>query len=315
MPSVIEWWLLVLFFAIVIMVLSIDLVWLKGGRNHRVSTREALGWSLVWIGLALIFNVILWWSLYATHGVDIANRKSLEFFTGYLIEKSLSVDNLFVFIMIFHYFEIKVEQQRKLLLYGVISAILMRLVIILFGIWLVNRFDWIFYVFGILLLMSAVRLLFFDDDSHSLDNNVIMKISRRLFRVSHEKQDNRFFFMKNNKLYITPLLMAIIFIEFSDLIFAVDSIPAVFAITRDPIIVFTSNVFAILGLRAMYFLMANMNEQFYYLRHGLALILVFIAVKMLVHDLIDIPIVMTLGVIVTVLSVSIIGSVFSGKKR
>lgn len=305
MQSVSAWWLWILFFFIISLVISIDLFWLHGDRRHRVSMREAIAWSTAWVVLALIFNAIFWWYLSVNYNSAIAYQKSLEFFVSYLIEKSLSVDNLFVFIVIFHYFSIPPEQQRKLLLYGVISAVFLRLIIILSGIWLLDKFNWIFYIFGVLLLVSALRLLWIDNEKDNLDNNFIIKSTARLFRISRESQGERFFFIQDKLLYITPLLMALIFIEISDLIFAIDSIPAVFAITRDPFIAFTSNVFAIMGLRAMYFLIANAQEQFYFLRHGLAVILVFIATKMLLHNHYDIPIALTLGFIVLVLAISI----------
>lgn len=305
MPVINETWLWCLFFLLVTVVLGIDLWLLRGQKSHRVSTREALSWTAVWVSLALSFNLVLWVYLYHTFGPAIAYEKSLEFLVSYLIEKSLSVDNLFVFILIFQYFSIPAHHQRRLLQYGVISAIFMRLVIILFGIWLINRFDWIFYVFGVLLLISALRILFLGNEEKSLETNLLIRFFAKIFRLSHEKIDGRFFILHNKQWYVTPMFIALLFIEFSDLIFAIDSIPAVFAITRDPFIVFTSNVFAILGLRTLYFLISNMKEQFAYLSHGLAIILIFIGIKMLIHAYIEIPVLMTLGFIVLVLATAI----------
>lgn len=306
MSSIGEWWIWTLFFLLIICVILIDLFLFGGHKRHRVSTKEALHWSLIWVSLALIFNALLWFYLANQHNISFANQKSLEFFTAYLIEKSLSIDNIFVFVVIFKYFNIPMNNQRRLLLLGVLGAIIMRLVIILFGVWLVGKFDWIFYLFGLLLIISAIKILTIDDQHEPLDNNLIIKFTNKFFRTTNDTSEGSFFIKKNNLIYFTPLFTALIFIETSDLIFAIDSIPAVLAITQDPFIAFTSNVFAILGLRAMYFLLANLDKEFYFIKYGLACILVLIGIKMFTHSLIDIPVLITLSVIISVLLLSII---------
>jgi len=296
----------VTFFGFVSIMLYVDLFLLGAKKAHCVSTKEALSWTLVWISLALLFNFLFWAYLKHTVGITIANQKAIEFFTGYLIEKSLSVDNIFVILMIFNFFAIPAEYQRRVLTFGVIGAIIMRLILILLGIWLVSLFDWILYIFGAFLLMTGIKMFIFAEHKPDLSTNPILMWLRNHLRITHNLHEERFYLIQKGLLYVTPLFIALIFVEISDLIFAVDSIPAIFAVTHDPFIVFTSNIFAILGLRALYFLFAHMNNRFSLLKYGLAFILTFIGIKMLIVHWIKIPTLIGLGVIVLTLLICIL---------
>src|SRR3990167_10009763 len=239
MASISEWWMWAGFFVFIAIMLTIDMMMLGGGKAHKVHAREALAWTIVWVALALMFNLLLWWYLGRIFDVTIANEKALQFLTGYLIEKSLSVDNIFIFIVIFSYFSIPAEYQRRVLQYGVLGAIAMRFVLILFGIWLVTKAYWILYVFGAFLVVTGVKMFVFAEHKTDLAQNPILHWMRRHLRVTDVLYGEQFFIWKQRLLYVTPLFMVLVFIEISDLIFAVDSIPAIFAITKDPFIVFT----------------------------------------------------------------------------
>lgn len=302
------WWMWAGFFAFVVLMIAADLLLLGGGRTHRVSVREALGWSLVWIALALAFNALLWWYLDGTAGRDIANDKATEFFTGYLIEKSLAVDNIFVWLMLFGYFAVPPEFQRRVLLYGVFGAVVMRTVMILVGAWLIAQFHWILYLFGAFLLATGAKMLWFADHQPDLEKNPVLKWMRGHMKITEQLEGERFFVLREGVRYATPLFLVLVLVEVTDLIFAVDSIPAIFAITEDPFIVLTSNVFAILGLRAMYFLLADFASRFSLLKVGLALVLMFIGAKMLVVEFVKIPVAWSLGVVAAILAVSVIAS-------
>ena len=302
------WWLWLFFIVLILIVLTIDIILLNKNKQKQISLKSSLRWVVVWILLALLFNVFLWVYLSQIHTIQIANQKALEFFTAYLVEKSLSMDNVFVFVMIFKYFAIPMKYQRRLLLFGVLGAISMRIILIVFGVWLMHKFDWIFYLFGLLLFFSAVKLFTIFKSEQFITNNFILRILRKIFPITKKISGGSFFVKKNGSYFVTPLFIVLIFIEVSDLIFAIDSIPAVLGITQDPFIACSSNAFAILGLRAMYFILANIQNKFYYLNYGLALILGFIGIKMIVHNLIDIPVVVTLSVIVLILSCSMIAS-------
>ena len=301
MTTVSEWWMWLGFLAFVVMMLAIDLFLLSGRKAHRVSTKEALSWTIVWFMLALIFNLLFWWYLVYTSNTQIANEKALEFLTGYLIEKSLSIDNVFVILMIFSYFSIPAEYQRRVLIYGVLGAIVMRLILILLGIWIVNQFHWVLYLFGFLMIITGIRMAFFAEHEPDLAKNPVLRWMRQHLRITDELQGERFFIVHHQLWYVTPLFLVLILVEVSDLIFAVDSIPAIFAVTNDPFIIFTSNIFAILGLRALYFLLANMHRRFHLLKYGIALILVFVGVKMLIAPWFKIPIFIALGTVVITL--------------
>lgn len=308
------WWLWAGFFVLIAVVMFVDLVVLHGGESHRVSLRESSSWVLAWATLALLFDAALYFYFSNTLGPAVAKAKAFEFLTGYLLEWSLSVDNLFVILLIFNYFAIPPELQRRTLLYGIVGAILMRLTFILLGVWLVSRFHWILYVFGVLLIYSGIKIFRHADKEPDLSQNPLLKWMRNHLRITHDLHKEHFFVRENNLLCVTPLFVVLVFVEISDVIFAIDSIPAIFAVTNDPFIIFTSNIFAILGLRAMYFMLAKMHEVFELLKHGVAFILVFIGVKMLIAPWFKIPIVVALGVIIVTLTSCILLSVIKNAK-
>lgn len=298
-------WLWGIFASVVLGMLAIDLVVVGGGKQHRVSFREAATWSVVWVLTSLLFATGLWWYLDLNAGRELANQKFLEFMTGYLIEKSLAVDNVFVWLMLFSFFAIPLELQKRILTLGVLGAILLRTVMIFAGAWLITQFHWLLYVFGAFLLMTGVKMWWFAEAKPDFAQNPVLLWLQKHVAISPELHGEKFFITQNGVRYITPLFLALILVELSDVIFAVDSIPAIFAITSDPFIVLTSNIFAILGLRAMYFLIADMADRFSLLKYGLAAVLVFIGVKMLLIDIYKIPVGFSLAVVATLIGVSI----------
>ena len=300
------WWMWCGFAAIVILLLLVDLLLVGGGKQHKVSLKEAAVWSLIWIGVALLFNGAIWWYLDANAGRELANQKAMEFFTGYLIEKALAVDNVFVWLMLFGYFAIPGELQRRVLLYGVLGAILMRTGMIFGGSWLISQFHWVLYLFGAFLVLTGAKMLWMADQEPDLATNPLLRWLRGHLRVTDRLHGEKFFVWQQGVRYVTPLFLVLILVEISDVIFAVDSIPAIFAITTDPFIVLTSNIFAIMGLRAMYFLLADFADRFVLLKYGLAVILLFIGAKMLLIDWIHIPIGISLGVVALILIVSML---------
>ncbi|WP_460885204.1 TerC family protein [Pseudaeromonas pectinilytica] len=308
------WWMWSGFAVLVITLLLVDLLLVGGGKQHKVSLKEAAIWSLVWIGVALAFNGAIWWYLDAQAGRELANQKALEFFTGYLIEKALAVDNVFVWLMLFGYFAVPAELQRRVLLYGVLGAILMRTGMIFGGSWLISQFHWVLYLFGAFLVLTGGKMLWMADKEPDLANNPLLKWLRRHLKVTEHLEDEKFFVIKQGVRYATPLFLVLILVEISDVIFAVDSIPAIFAITTDPFIVLTSNIFAIMGLRAMYFLLADFADRFVLLKYGLALILLFIGTKMLLIDIYKIPIAVSLGVVAVILIGSMLLSLRYSRK-
>ena len=309
METIGTWWMWLGFFIIVLAMLSVDLFVVGGGRKHRVTFREAGLWSIVWVGVSLAFAGALWFYLDGAMGRDIANEKTLEYITGYLIEKSLAVDNVFVWLMLFSFFAIPVELQKRVLVLGVLGAIVMRTVMIFAGVWLITQFHWLLYVFGAFLLITGIKMWWFANEKPDLEKNPIILWMRRHMNITETLHEERFFVLREEggKLvrYATPLFLVLVLVEFTDLIFAVDSIPAIFAITTDPFIVLTSNVFAILGLRAMYFLLSDMADRFSLLKYGLAIVLMFIGVKMMLIDIVKIPVLLSLGVVATIIAVSI----------
>lgn len=302
------------FIGFVIVMLLLDLFVFGGRKSHRVSVREAAVWSLLWVALALAFNGLLWWYLKDTGGEALAREKSLEFLTGYVIEKSLSVDNVFVFLMIFAAFRVPEEYQRRVLLYGVLGAIVMRAVMIMAGAWVISEFSWVLYLFGAFLVITGIRMMVASEHAPDLEKNPVMRIARRYLRVTDGYRGERFMVKEKGVLFFTPLFLALLMIEVSDLVFAVDSIPAIFAITTDPFIVFTSNIFAIMGLRALYFLLADMADRFHLLKYGLALVLTFIGVKMLIMPWYHLPVLLSLGIVMTTLLVSVVASLVIREK-
>lgn len=299
------------FIAFVLVMLALDLFVFGGRKAHRVSVKEAAVWSLVWVALALAFAGLLWWYLKGSAGIDVAEQKTLEFLTGYVIEKSLSVDNVFVFLLIFTAFAVPPEYQRRVLLYGVLGAIVMRAIMILAGAWVVREFSWVLYLFGAFLVITGIRMLVAVDEKPDLEKNPVLRFARRHLRVTDGFRGERFTVREGGVLFVTPLFLALIMVELSDLVFAVDSIPAIFAITSDPFIVFTSNIFAIMGLRALYFLLADVADRFHLLKYGLAMVLTFVGVKMLVAPWYHLPPAVSLGVILTTLTVSVVASLLA----
>ncbi|MFP8835184.1 TerC family protein [Hydrogenophaga sp. XSHU_21] len=309
MDSIAPVWLWVVFVAFVVAALFVDFVVLKKQGAHEVGVKEALNWSLIWIALSFLFNGLFWWAVKDTTGsTEIANEKSLEFLTGYLIEKSLAVDNIFVFLMIFTYFAVPPAYQKRVLMIGIIGAIVLRTIMILIGGWLLAQFHWILYVFGAFLILTGVKMWWAAGKEPSLDENPALKLLRKLIPVSKSYDGEKFFTMENGKRIATPLFMVICLVGLTDVIFAVDSIPAIFAITRDPFIVLTSNVFAILGLRAMFFLLQAVASKFHLLNYGLAVILVFIGTKMMLIDIFKIPVAVSLAVVVGILAITMVWS-------
>jgi tellurite resistance protein TerC len=309
MESIAPLWLWGVFVAFVVAALFVDFVLLKKQGAQAVSVKEALNWSLVWIALSFVFNALFWWAVKDTTGsTAIANEKSLEFLTGYLIEKSLAVDNIFVFLLIFSYFAVPAAYQKRVLMIGILGAIVLRTVMILLGGWLLAQFHWILYVFGAFLVLTGIKMWWAAGKEPHLEDNPALKLLRRLMPVSQRYDGEKFFTVENGKRIATPLLMVIALVGVTDVIFAVDSIPAIFAITRDPFIVLTSNVFAILGLRAMFFLLQAVAGKFHLLNYGLAVILVFIGTKMMLIDVFKIPVAVSLGVVVGILAITMVWS-------
>ncbi len=305
MQTIAPLWLWATFAGIVLMSLFIDFVVLKKQGAHDIGVKEAFNWTMVWVALSFLFNGLFWWTVKdSTGSSEIANTKSLEFLTGYLIEKSLAVDNIFVFLMIFTYFSVPTQFQKRVLMIGIIGAIVLRTLMILVGGWLLAEFHWVLYVFGAFLILTGVKMWWAAGKEPDLNDNPALKLLRKLLPVSKNYDGEKFWTMENGKKIATPLFMVICLIALTDVIFAVDSIPAIFAITSDPFIVLTSNVFAILGLRAMYFLLAAVANKFHLLNYGLAVILVFIGTKMCLIDIYKIPVLASLGVVVGVLALT-----------
>lgn len=308
--SIGTWWMWAGFFVFVLAMIAADLLLLGGKQAHKVSLREAGAWSIVWVVIALLFCGLLWWYLDGTAGRELANQKSLEFLTGYVIEKSLAVDNIFVWLVIFSYFAVPAEYQRRVLLYGVLGAIVMRTIMVLAGAWLISEFHWILYLFGLLLLATGIKMLIFADHETDLESNPALRWMRRHMKVTEDFHQEHFFVLRQGVRYATPLFLVLVLVEITDLIFAVDSIPAIFAITSDPFIVLTSNVFAILGLRAMYFLLKDVADRFHLLKYGLAFVMMFVGTKMLLVDIYKIPVGVSLGVVALLIGLSVAASLW-----
>ncbi len=310
METVAPLWLWLAFVGIVLASLFVDFVVLSKQGSHVVGVKEAINWSLVWVALSLMFNGLLWWAVRDTTGsTALANEKSLEFLTGYLIEKSLAVDNIFVFLLIFTYFAVPPTFQKRVLMIGVVGAIVLRTVMILVGGWLLAQFHWILYLFGAFLVLTGVKMWWAAGKESDLEDNPALKLLRKLLPVSQHYNGEKFWTVENGKKIATPLLMVVALVGLTDVIFAVDSIPAIFAITQDPFIVLTSNVFAILGLRAMFFLLQAAASRFHLLNYGLAVILVFIGTKMMLIDIFKIPVAVSLGVVLGILAITMVWSV------
>jgi tellurite resistance protein TerC len=300
-------------FAVLVVIATIaDLLLMKQQGAHKVSMKEALSWTVIWVVAAMAFNLWMWWYMGGL-GSDaaqaaIANQKALEFLTGYLVEKSLAVDNIFVFLMIFSFFAVPLEFQKRALIIGVILAIVLRTVMILVGAWLLAKFHWLLYVFGLFLLITGVKMWWAADKKPDLDQNPVLIFLRKHMKISKNFDGEKFFTVQNGVRLATPMLLVVLMI-----IFAVDSIPAIFAITSDPFIVLTSNIFAILGLRALYFVLAGMADKFHLLSYGLAIVLIFIGLKMLLIDFYKIPIMISLGFVALTIAATMVLSVMRPK--
>ena len=289
-------WLWIGFVAFVLAMLSLDLG-VFNRTPHVVKAKEALAWTAVWVGLALLFAAGLM--------VFIGNQAALTFLTGYVIEESLSVDNIFVIVLIFQYFAVPPQFQHRVLFWGILGALLMRGLFIGLGAALLARFDWVFYIFGALLVFTGIRMAVKQDEEFDGEQNPVVKLVRRFLPLTHDYHGKHFLVMENGRRSATPLLLVLVLVEATDLIFAIDSIPAIFGITRDPFLVFTSNIFAVLGLRSLFFLLASVVTKFHLLKYGLAMILTFVGAKMLAEQWVHIPILLSLGVVVSVLGASI----------
>ena len=303
---VIDSFIWVCFIGFVLFMLVLDLG-VFHRKSHEIKIKEALIWSTVWISLALIFN----YGIY----VFLGKEKAIEFLTGYIVEKSLSVDNLFVFIMLFTYFKVDVKHQHKVLFWGILGALVMRAIFIFAGVALINKFHWIIYIFGALLIFTGIKMLFHKEENIDPDRNPLVKLFKKIFPVTEKEHGDKFFVQLNGRTVATPLFIVLLMVEFTDLIFAVDSIPAILAITNDTFIIFSSNVFAILGLRALYFALAGITKYFYYLKYGLSAILVFVGIKMTIVDFYKVPIVSSLLVISGILIISVVVSVLRPKNN
>ena len=308
-----------LFAGFVVIALALDFFALNRQGSHKVSMREAGLWSLVWVAVSFAFVGWMWWYIGGLSGDEatksMADTKAVEFITGYLIEKALAVDNVFVFLMLFTYFAVPAEYQKRVLMLGVLGALVLRAVMIVVGAWLISQFHWVLYVFGVFLVFTGVKMWWAAGKQPDLEANPALKWLRRKVKVSPHFDGERFFTVVDGVRMATPLAVVIVLIGVVDLVFAVDSIPAIFAITTDPFIVLTSNVFAILGLRAMYFLLAGVHEKFHLLSYGLAVVLTFIGVKMLLIDVYKIPVVWSLGITASILTLTMILSVLMPAKQ
>jgi len=294
------------FLAFVFVMLALDLG-VFHRKSHEVKIKEALIWTAIWIFMAMLFN----YGIY----VFMGKVKALEFLTGYVIEKSLSVDNLFVFIMIFTYFNVNPKYQHKILFWGILGALIMRAIFIFAGVALITKFHWIIYIFGGFLVFTGIKMLFHKEENLEPEKNPLVRLFKKFMPVTTAEKGDKFFVKIDGKTFATPLFVVLLLVEFTDLIFAVDSIPAILAITNDTFIIFTSNVFAILGLRALYFALAGITQYFHYLKYGLSAILVFVGVKMLVVDFYKVPIVYSLSTILGILIVSVVFSLLFPKNE
>ncbi|HZM14360.1 MAG TPA: TerC family protein [Candidatus Krumholzibacteria bacterium] len=315
-------WFLIGFLVFVLSVLALDL-----GVFHRhariVPMREALAWTSVWISLALLFGVLVYF-MYDRHWLGMGlqpghetsgQRAFLQYLTGYIVEESLSLDNVFVIALIFDHFKVPTMYQHRVLFWGILGAIVLRGIMIAAGIALIRRFEWIILVFGVFLVFTAIRMIFAREEKYDPEKDILFRLARRVYPVSPRLEGEKFFTRVNGRHAITPLFLVLLVVDSADTLFAVDSIPAIFAITQDPFIVFTSNIFAILGLRSMYFLMAGAMEKFRYLKTSLAFVLAFVGIKMLLSHYVHLPIAVSLGVILGILFLGILASLVASKRE
>jgi tellurite resistance protein TerC len=308
-------WLWVGFNVFVLLMLALDLG-VFHRKAHAVSIKEAAIWSVVWIALAMLFNlgIYLFWDKLVLDSAYTNSQAALSFLTGYLIEKSLSVDNIFVFVLLFTFFAVPAAYQHRVLFWGILGALLMRGALIAVGAALLKEFHWVIYIFGAFLIFTGIRMALHRNEEMHPERNPLVKMLRKIMPVTDHYDKDHFFVERAGKWVATPLFLVLILIESTDLIFAVDSIPAIFAVTQDPFIVYTSNIFAILGLRSLYFLLAGVVDKFYYLKLGLSVVLVFVGIKMTIVDLYKIPVALSLGVIAFILTTSIVASLIRAKR-
>lgn len=276
-------------------------------KTHAVSIKESLAWTFVWIVLAMLFNIWIYYSM--------GEQKGLEFLTGYVIEKSLSIDNIFVISLIFSYFRVPPQYQHRVLFWGVLGALFFRIIFIFAGVALIQKFHWMIYVFGGFLVITGLKMLKDSEKKIDIENNFLINFVKKFFRISSTFEGEKFIIKKDGVKYFTPLFLVLVMIESTDIVFAVDSIPAILAITPDPYIVFTSNVFAILGLRSLYFALNGIMEMFEYINYALAGILVFVGVKMMIASYVKIPTILSVSVIFTLIIISVLASIYFPKKK
>ncbi|WP_284446966.1 TerC/Alx family metal homeostasis membrane protein [Fluviibacter phosphoraccumulans] len=302
-------------FIFVAAALAADFMMLRQQGSRVISFKDALRWSVIWIALAMVFCGGLWLTLDLSDGRALADVKAGEFLTGYIIEKSLSVDNLFVFLMLFNAFKVPLPQQKKALMIGIIAAIILRILLILVGAWLISRFSWVMYIFGVFLLYTGVKMVVAEEEEPDLQNNKLIRWMQKHLTITHEYHGSALYLVKEGARVFTPLFVVVALIGITDVMFAVDSIPAIFAVTTDPFIVMSSNIFAVLGLRALYFMLAGMADRFHLLKFGLAAILVFIGAKMLMMDFYHIPVGASLTIVLAFLSVTMVASLYVKPKH
>lgn len=314
MHSIAPPWAWGVFLIFVLAMLALD-IFAGGGKAKKMSVGQAASWSVVWMLLALSFAFGLWRVLIPVAGAELAYSTTMEFLAGYLIEKSLSIDNIFIFLLIFNHFSVPAQYQRRVLLYGVLGAIVMRFAMIIAGVWVVEAFSWVLYIFGIFLVVTGVKMMRPTQQQPDLNANPAIRLARKLLPFCDGFRAEQFSVIENGRRVYTSLLLVLILVEISDVVFALDSIPAIFAITTDPFIVFTSNIFAIMGLRALYFLLADMAERFHFLKYGLALVLIFVGGKMLIVDWWHVPTALSLMIIAAIVAGSILISLLVTKAK
>jgi tellurite resistance protein TerC len=315
MESIGTWWMWAGFGLFVVLAIAVDLLVMEKQGAHKVTIKEAAWWSVLWFSLSFVFVGLLWWYLDVNQSRQVANTVSMQFITGYLVEKSLSIDNIFVFLMIFTYFAVPAESQKRALIIGIIGAIVLRAILIVAGAWLLAKFHWLLYVFGLFLVVTGAKMWFAAGKEPDVESNPVLKLLKKKIKLTTDFHGEKLSVMINGVKHYTPLFVVLILIGTTDVIFAVDSIPAIFAITKDPFIVLTANIFAILGLRALYFLLADLADRFHLLPYGLALVLIFIGAKMLMIDFYKIPIGVALMVTASLIASSIVISIWHTRKK
>ena len=308
-------WLWIGFNLFVLSLLALDLG-VFHRHAHKVSMKEAAIWSVVWITISMVFNVGLYffWDKVSPNSSYSNSEAALAFFTGYLVEKSLSVDNIFVFVLIFTFFAVPAIYQHRVLFWGILGALIMRGTLIAVGAVLLKEFHWIIYIFGAFLIFTGIRMAIHRNAEMHPEQNPVVKLLRRIIPVTENYEGDHFFIRRAGRMMATPLFLVLLIVESTDLVFAVDSIPAIFAVTNDPFIVYTSNVFAILGLRSLYFLLASVVDKFYYLKLGLSFVLAFVGTKMVIVDIYKIPVGLSLGVIASILATSVVASLLRNRR-